>query len=80
MCVSNRYHPVQGSVNGLGRRKMAETDSIQVKTATVGCDGGGGPLGHPMVYLKIADTGDIVCPYCSRHYVLAEGAEETAGH
>ena len=55
---------------------MAETDSIEVKTATVGCDGGGGPLGHPMVYLKIADAGDIVCPYCSRHYVLTESAAE----
>ncbi len=59
---------------------MAGDERIQVKTATVGCDGGGGPLGHPMVYLKIADQGDIVCPYCSRHYVLAEGAEEPAGH
>ncbi len=59
---------------------MAGDEKIQVKTATVGCDGGGGPLGHPMVYLKIADAGDIVCPYCSRQYILTEGAEESAGH
>ncbi len=59
---------------------MTETGSIQVKTSTVGCDGGGGPLGHPMVYLKITEAGGIVCPYCSRHYVLADDAQAEAGH
>jgi len=61
---------------------MPETESIEVKTATVGCDGGGGPLGHPMVFLKITDSGEIACPYCSRHFVLTESAEnpgEAAG-
>ena len=45
--------PMIGRVNGLGMEKMAETERIEVETDTVGCDGGGGPLGHPMVYLKI---------------------------
>lgn len=52
---------------------MAETERIEIKTATVGCDGGGGALGHPNVYLKIGKSGAVTCPYCSRHYVLAEG-------
>lgn len=59
---------------------MAAEDMIEVKTATVGCDGGGGALGHPMVYLNLGDDGEIVCPYCSRHFVLTGGAEEAAGH
>ena len=59
---------------------MADTDRIEVDTATVGCDGGGGDSGHPMVYLKIGADGDIVCPYCSRHFVLADGAPAEAGH
>ena len=59
---------------------MADTDRIEVDTATVGCDGGGGDSGHPMVYLKIGEDGDIVCPYCSRHFVLADGAPAEAGH
>ena len=57
---------------------MDADETIIVETRTVACDGG--PLGHPAVYLKIGDEGDIVCPYCSRHYVLAEGAPATAGH
>ena len=59
---------------------MAAQERIEVKTATVGCDGGGGALGHPLVYLKISvgkDGGEapgaITCPYCSRRYVLAAG-------
>ncbi|MAF96369.1 MAG: zinc-finger domain-containing protein [Rhodospirillaceae bacterium] len=58
---------------------MADSERIVVKTATVGCDGGG-DLGHPMVYLKIGGEGGIVCPYCSRHYVLTDGAEDDAAH
>ncbi|MFB3134694.1 MAG: zinc-finger domain-containing protein [Rhodospirillales bacterium] len=46
----------------------------------MGCDGGGGPLGHPKVYLKIGDGGEIVCPYCSRRYILTTDAEPAAGN
>jgi len=59
---------------------MASEERIEVTTATVGCDGGGGALGHPMVYLKIGASGVIVCPYCSRQYVLKEGAPTEADH
>jgi len=55
-------------------------ERIEVKTRTVGCDGGGGALGHPLVYLEIGPPGRIVCPYCSRHFVLADGAAESHGH
>ena len=59
---------------------MADTDQIEVNTATVVCDGGGGYMGHPMVYLKIGDEGGIFCPYCSCHFVLADDAPAAAGH
>ena len=46
-------------------------ETIEVTHDQVACDGGGGPLGHPKVYLHIDhDIGDrITCPYCSRTYV-----------
>ncbi len=47
-------------------------DNIEVKTKRVTCDGGGGSLGHPKVYLEMGNVSDIKCPYCSRHYVLVE--------
>lgn len=54
---------------------------IEVGSRKVSCDGGGGALGHPNVYLTIpANSREIVCPYCSRHFVLADGATEGADH
>ena len=53
---------------------------IMVTSATIACDGGGGPLGHPRVFLTMDDDGRVVCPYCSRTFVLADGAESRAGH
>lgn len=49
---------------------LAET--ITVTDTTVACDGGGGALGHPRVFLTLVD-GRVVCPYCSRIYVLSSG-------
>ncbi len=49
-------------------------ETIEVSQIEVACDGGGGPLGHPKVYLHIdPEAGDsITCPYCSRTYMLKE--------
>ncbi len=46
---------------------------IHVDDRVVACDGGGGGLGHPRVFLRIVDSATF-CPYCSRVYVLNEGA------
>ena len=56
----------------------AELETILVDERTVACDGGDA-LGHPLVYLKIEDR-DATCPYCSRHFVLREGAGGGAHH
>jgi uncharacterized Zn-finger protein len=49
------------------------TEIIDVTERTVACDGGGGALGHPRVFLRIPGT-EVMCPYCSRLYVLKPGA------
>ncbi len=59
---------------------MTPDETTIVESRKVACNGGKAALGHPLVYLKIGDEGDVVCPYCSRRFVLAEGAEEAAGH
>jgi uncharacterized Zn-finger protein len=55
------------------------TEIIHVDARTVACDGGDGGLGHPRVFLRIADR-QVLCPYCSRLYVLNEGAGDDHGH
>jgi len=50
---------------------MEPFEVIEVQSLEVACDGGGGALGHPKVFLHIdQDRGEITCPYCSRQYVL----------
>ncbi len=50
-------------------------ETITVDTDRVACDGGGGALGHPKIYLNLGKEGRVECPYCSRTYVLREGAK-----
>ena len=59
---------------------MDPEQPIAIETRTLCCDGGGGPLGHPAVYLTFGDKAEIVCPYCSRTFVLAEGADQALSH
>ena len=56
------------------------TEIIHVDDLTVACDGGpGAALGHPRVFLHI--EGDrVMCPYCSRLYILNPGAGHASGH
>jgi uncharacterized Zn-finger protein len=57
----------------------APVETIVVEQTTVACDGGGGALGHPRVFLHIEDR-SVMCPYCSRLFVLKEGAGHASGH
>lgn len=41
-----------------------------VSSSNVSCDGGGGALGHPKIYLDMGKEKKIVCPYCSKLFVL----------
>jgi uncharacterized Zn-finger protein len=78
--TGNRMLPVMYDL--VGRSEMATTppEIIEVETKNVGCDGGGGALGHPLVYLSLEQAGQIDCPYCGRRFVLKEGARAAAGH
>jgi uncharacterized Zn-finger protein len=47
---------------------------IPVTTRRVACDGVGGALGHPRVWLEMGEAGFVECGYCDRRFVLAPGA------
>ena len=56
------------------------TEIIHVDDRTVACDGGNiAALGHPRVFLYI-DVERVMCPYCSRLYILNPGAGGGHGH
>ena len=41
----------------------------------IACDGGGGALGHPKVYLEMGEDDFVECGYCDRRFVR-EGSPE----
>lgn len=47
---------------------------IEVDGTRAICDGGGGTLGHPRVFLEMGDKDYVECPYCDRRFVLRGGA------
>ncbi len=48
---------------------------VVVRSARVACDGVGGALGHPRVWLEMGEADFVECPYCDRRFVLAHGTE-----
>lgn len=53
---------------------MQPVETKEVDSTIVACDGDGGALGHPRVYLNMGEKTEVDCPYCGRHYVLKAGA------
>lgn len=45
-------------------------ETLIVSDWHIACDGGGGALGHPRVWLRLPyDIGVVECGYCDRRYV-----------
>lgn len=47
---------------------------IMAPSKRVKCDGGGGALGHPVVYYDMGEEDFVECLYCDRRFVLEPGA------
>ncbi|MFJ6025660.1 zinc-finger domain-containing protein [Brevundimonas sp. NPDC092305] len=47
-------------------------EKIVVATKRVACDGGGGALGHPLVYMDMGEDDHVECGYCDRMFVLGK--------
>ena len=39
-----------------------------VFTSRVSCNGGGGALGHPKIFLEMGEAQTITCPYCGQKF------------
>lgn len=67
-------------------------ETVLVRSHRIACDGVGGALGHPRVWLEMGGSGFVDCPYCDRRFMattapgdederLAPGVYEgSAGH
>jgi len=59
---------------------MEPPEIIEIDSATIACDGGGGALGHPRVFLNMGDEAHIDCPYFGRQSVLKPDSAAPASH
>ena len=55
-----------------GAVKKLSTDVILTNQPRVACNGGGGALGHPKIFLTLDTDGRVTCPYCSREFVKSK--------
>jgi uncharacterized Zn-finger protein len=49
---------------------------IHVHAKKVKCDGGGGALGHPLVWYDMGEDQFVECLYCDRRFVLEGDGED----
>ncbi len=63
---------------------MSESDIeiVEIESLKTSCDGGGGALGHPTVYLTItpSKSDHVDCNYCGKRFKLKEGANVSGHH
>jgi uncharacterized Zn-finger protein len=48
---------------------------VTIHSRRVACDGVGGALGHPRVWLEMGEADFVECGYCDRRFVLPTGDE-----
>ncbi|MDE2355458.1 MAG: zinc-finger domain-containing protein [Alphaproteobacteria bacterium] len=51
---------------------------VVVHSRRIACDGVGGALGHPRVWLEMGEADEVECGYCDRRFVLAGSASAPA--
>ena len=76
--MSNAQDRTKPNIWTEGEDAVPAPEVIEVTSRRVKCDGGGGALGHPVVFYDIGADGFVECGYCDRRFVLAHGAGD--GH
>jgi uncharacterized Zn-finger protein len=54
---------------------FASPEIITVTSRRIACDGVGGALGHPRVWLEMGEADFVECSYCDRRFVISTGHE-----
>ena len=76
--VEAQAQPEPMPAHGALTPALPPPETITVRSGRIACDGVGGALGHPRVWLEMGEADFVECPYCDRRFVLAtgEGAED----
>src|SRR5688572_14141400 len=63
------------TLTGATANPARPAEEVIVHSRRVSCDGVGGALGHPRVYIELGVDGVAECGYCDRRFVLAAGSD-----
>ena len=53
-----------------------QPEVVTVRSRRVACEGVGGALGHPRIFMEMGESDSVECGYCDRRFVLAHNAGE----
>jgi len=53
-------------------------ETVLVDSRKVSCNGGGGALGHPIVWYEMGDDDEVECKYCDRRFILKGGKADAS--
>jgi uncharacterized Zn-finger protein len=70
---------VRAGNHTISQSHMGPFETIYINETVAACNGGGGPLGHPRVFLNLGRDGKVECPYCSRLFVNRAMQEPAPG-
>jgi uncharacterized Zn-finger protein len=51
---------MQSKAGTTNRKQQSENEAV--------CDGGGGALGHPKIYLPFGNKTEVICYYCGKRF------------
>ena len=60
--------------------QMENDDIVMVTSTRVMCEGSGGALGHPRIYLDMGGETSVRCKYCDRLFKLDANAVQGDHH
>lgn len=55
-----------------------QPETVYVDNRKVSCNGGGGALGHPLVWYEMGANDMVECQYCDKRFVLKGGKADQA--
>ncbi|HEY3947639.1 zinc-finger domain-containing protein [Phenylobacterium sp.] len=73
--ASAKKKPEPAPAKGALTPNLPAPEVIVVRSRRVACDGVGGALGHPRVWLEMGEADFVECTYCDRRFVLPKGSE-----
>lgn len=76
IAMTDRSYPEPTPADAAVTTELPPVEVVKVRSRRVACDGVGGALGHPRVWLEMGEADFVQCAYCDRRFVLMAHDEQ----